>query len=60
MSDGDEALKSVVAENNRAGERVSIQARALFVFIGADPNTEWHPRSAREPCRSGRSNYLMT
>lgn len=38
---GDKALKSVVAENNRTGERDSIEARALFVFIGADPNTEW-------------------
>ncbi|OBH51405.1 cyclic nucleotide-binding protein [Mycobacterium mantenii] len=38
---GDEALKSVVAENNQTGERESIKARALFVFIGADPNTEW-------------------
>jgi thioredoxin reductase (NADPH) len=38
---GDEALKSVVAENSQTGERESIKARALFVFIGADPNTEW-------------------
>jgi thioredoxin reductase (NADPH) len=38
---GDDALKSVVVENNRTGERQSIKARALFVFIGADPNTEW-------------------
>jgi thioredoxin reductase (NADPH) len=30
-----------VAENVRTGERESIKARALFVFIGADPNTEW-------------------
>jgi thioredoxin reductase (NADPH) len=39
--DGDGALKSVVAENTQTGERESIEARALFVFIGADPNTEW-------------------
>ncbi|MDT7767300.1 MAG: thioredoxin reductase, partial [Mycobacterium sp.] len=38
---GDETLKSVVAVNNSTGERQSIKARALFVFIGADPNTEW-------------------
>ncbi|WP_231982401.1 cyclic nucleotide-binding domain-containing thioredoxin-disulfide reductase [Mycobacterium sp. E787] len=38
---GDEALNCVVAENNQTGERESIRARALFVFIGADPNTEW-------------------
>lgn len=38
---GDETLKSVVVEDNRTGGRESINARALFVFIGADPNTEW-------------------
>src|SRR6202012_3896125 len=38
---GDEALKSVVAENNQTGARQSIKTRALFVFIGADPNTGW-------------------
>jgi thioredoxin reductase (NADPH) len=31
----------VVAENNRTGERQSIDTRALFVFIGAVPNTAW-------------------
>jgi thioredoxin reductase (NADPH) len=30
-----------VAEDNQTGERDSIEVRALFVFIGADPNTEW-------------------
>lgn len=38
---GDKALTCVVAENNQTGERESIEVRALFVFIGADPNTEW-------------------
>jgi thioredoxin reductase (NADPH) len=38
---GDQFLKTVVAENNQTGERHSIETRALFVFIGADPNTEW-------------------
>ncbi|ORW90494.1 cyclic nucleotide-binding protein [Mycobacterium sp. IEC1808] len=38
---GDKVLNCVVAENNQTGERESIKARALFVFIGADPNTEW-------------------
>ena len=31
----------MVAENNRTGERQSIDTRALFVFIGAVPNTAW-------------------
>lgn len=38
---GDGALRAVVAEDKRTGERHSIETRALFVFIGADPNTAW-------------------
>ncbi|WP_405143963.1 FAD-dependent oxidoreductase [Sphaerisporangium sp. NBC_01403] len=38
---GDRALQGVVAENNRTGERREIEARAVFVFIGADPHTQW-------------------
>ncbi|MET0996823.1 MAG: NAD(P)/FAD-dependent oxidoreductase, partial [Mycobacterium sp.] len=38
---GDDKLSEVVIEDNRTGERQSIQTRALFVFIGADPHTAW-------------------
>ncbi len=38
---GDGELEAVVAEDNRTGDRHSIQTHALFVFIGADPNTAW-------------------
>jgi thioredoxin reductase (NADPH) len=38
---GDNALSAVVAEDTRTGERHTIETRALFVFIGADPNTSW-------------------
>jgi thioredoxin reductase (NADPH) len=38
---GDEALDGLVAENNRSGERRTLGARALFVFIGAEANTGW-------------------
>ncbi len=38
---GDRALQGVVAENNRTRERREIEARAVFVFIGADPHTQW-------------------
>jgi thioredoxin reductase (NADPH) len=38
---GDDALTAVVAEDKRTGERHTIETRALFVFIGADPNTSW-------------------
>ena len=38
---GNGALRAVVTEDKRTGERHSIQTRALFLFIGADPNTAW-------------------
>ncbi|MET0704602.1 MAG: NAD(P)/FAD-dependent oxidoreductase, partial [Mycobacterium sp.] len=38
---GDDKLREVVTEDNRTGERQTIQTRALFVFIGADPHTSW-------------------
>ena len=38
---GDDKLREVVIEDNRTGERHSIQTRALFVFIGAEPHTAW-------------------
>ncbi|MCV7345905.1 FAD-dependent oxidoreductase [Mycolicibacterium rhodesiae] len=38
---GNGVLSSVVTEDKRTGERQSIQTPALFVFIGADPNTGW-------------------
>jgi thioredoxin reductase (NADPH) len=38
---GNGALTAVVTEDKGTGERHSIQTRALFVFIGAVPNTSW-------------------
>jgi thioredoxin reductase (NADPH) len=38
---GDGALETVVIENLRTGERRRVDTRALFVFIGAVPNTSW-------------------
>jgi thioredoxin reductase (NADPH) len=38
---GDTTLEAVVAEDNRTGERHTLPARALFVFIGAEPHTQW-------------------
>jgi thioredoxin reductase (NADPH) len=37
----DGVLKAVVAEDNRTGERQRLAAKALFVFIGAIPHTQW-------------------
>jgi thioredoxin reductase (NADPH) len=38
---GDEDLEALVVENTRTGERRTLPARALFVFIGAEPYTRW-------------------
>lgn len=38
---GDGQLEAIVAEDNRTGLRFLIKTRALFVFIGAVPNTGW-------------------
>jgi thioredoxin reductase (NADPH) len=38
---GDRVLEGIVIEDRRTGERRPVEARALFVFIGADPHTAW-------------------
>jgi len=38
---GDRTLEELVVEDNSTGERGTIGARALFVFIGAEPHTRW-------------------
>jgi thioredoxin reductase (NADPH) len=38
---GDDRLEAVIVEDTKTGERKRIEARALFVFIGAEPHTEW-------------------
>jgi thioredoxin reductase (NADPH) len=38
---GDGQLDEVVVEDNRTGLRSVLPARALFVFIGADPHAGW-------------------
>jgi thioredoxin reductase (NADPH) len=38
---GNDALEAVVVEDNVSGERRRLDARAMFVFIGAQPHTEW-------------------
>jgi thioredoxin reductase (NADPH) len=38
---GDGALEGILAEDGRSGERRVLEARALFVFIGAEANTGW-------------------
>jgi thioredoxin reductase (NADPH) len=38
---GDEALEAVTVADARTGERREMPAKALFVFIGASPHTDW-------------------
>ncbi len=39
--DGDRELETITVEDKRTGERSTHPAKALFVFIGASPHTEW-------------------
>jgi thioredoxin reductase (NADPH) len=38
---GEDGLESVVLEDRDTGERRTLPAKALFVFIGASPHTDW-------------------
>jgi thioredoxin reductase (NADPH) len=38
---GDRPLEAVVVENAASGERRTLPAREIFVFIGAEPHTRW-------------------
>jgi thioredoxin reductase (NADPH) len=38
---GDGALDAVVVADSRSSEREELEAKALFVFIGASPHTDW-------------------
>jgi thioredoxin reductase (NADPH) len=38
---GDHDLRAVVVEDNQTGQRRVLEAKSLFVFIGAEPCTSW-------------------
>ena len=38
---GERELETVTIADSRSGERATVATRALFVFIGASPRTEW-------------------
>jgi thioredoxin reductase (NADPH) len=38
---GDDILEGLIAVDNQTGDRQTLEARALFVFIGALPHTDW-------------------
>jgi thioredoxin reductase (NADPH) len=39
--EGDPELEAVLVTDTRSGEREELEAKALFVFIGASPHTDW-------------------
>jgi thioredoxin reductase (NADPH) len=54
--DGERELEMVTIADARSGERSRAAARALFVFIGASPHTEWlHDQLATD-----RAGFLLT
>ena len=38
---GEESLESITLCNNQTGQEKTLNTRALFIMIGAQPNTEW-------------------
>jgi thioredoxin reductase (NADPH) len=38
---GDDVLEALLVEDNQSGRRHTVDARSLFVFIGAEPHTDW-------------------
>jgi thioredoxin reductase (NADPH) len=38
---GEQGLQTVTVQDARTGERRELPAKALFVFIGAEPHTDW-------------------
>lgn len=53
---GDETLEAVVVEDNVTGERRTVEARAMFVLIGAEPFTGWLPGEIA----LDRRGYILT
>jgi thioredoxin reductase (NADPH) len=39
--EGDDVLEAIVVKNTATGERRRVAARALFIFIGAEPQSDW-------------------
>jgi thioredoxin reductase (NADPH) len=53
---GEHALEAIVVEDLRTEERRRVGARALFVFIGAEPHTGW----LGQHVRLDESGYVLT
>jgi thioredoxin reductase (NADPH) len=53
---GERELEAVTVADTRSGERTRLPARALFVFIGASPHTEWLERQLA----ADKAGFLLT
>jgi thioredoxin reductase (NADPH) len=53
---GERELEAVTIDDTRSGERSRCAARALFVFIGASPHTEW----LQGQLAADRAGFLLT
>jgi thioredoxin reductase (NADPH) len=53
---GERELETVTIADDRSGERTQSPARALFVFIGALPHTEW----AEDQLATDNAGFLLT
>lgn len=54
--DGERELEMVTIADTRSGEHSRAAARALFVFIGASPHTEW----LQGQLATDRAGFLLT
>ena len=54
--DGERELEMVTIADARSGARSQLPARALFVFIGASPHTEW----LQSQLATDRAGFLLT
>jgi thioredoxin reductase (NADPH) len=53
---GEDALQSIDVEHRHTGERRTVPARALFIFVGAEPFTGW----LGDCVRLDESGYVLT
>jgi len=54
--EGSDALQGVRLRDRRSGETTPVECGAVFVFIGAEPNTRWLPTSIRRDSKG----FLLT
>ncbi len=54
--DGERELETVTIADTRSGERSQSAVRALFIFIGASPHTEW----LQGQLATDRAGFLLT